>query len=212
MSIRLPLEFVSRVTRWNGESNEVIGVTLNREESEMPLYLENLDERTRRLMLDEMEYDIQRNQFHISPLLSGQGQHDYPALLREAIKNGNDETLAESLRAHRRLARAVPRRSPKGGFTIAATPDNAAEILAEGQFNRYYIRAVARRAIEDGVPEVVVYRAKPVKQPRPQSEALVESTLPADRLLEDLRSYTGDDPPGLGVPAGPNSSLSVRLP
>jgi hypothetical protein len=178
----------------------------------MALYLVNLDDRTRRLMLAEMQYDIDHHQLHISPLLSGQGQRDYPALLREAIESGDDVTLAESLRSHRRLTRAVPRRNPKGGFTIAATPGNAAEVLAEGQFNRYYIRAVARRALEDGLSEVVVYRAKPVKQPRPQSEALVESTLPAEKLLEDLRSYTGDDPPGLGVPAGPNSSLSVRLP
>jgi hypothetical protein len=178
----------------------------------MALYLENLDERTRRLMLDEMEYDVAHNQLHISPLLSGQGQRDFPALLRQAILNGDDETLAQELRKHRRLNRTVPRRRPKGGFTMAAMPENASEVLAEGQFNRYYIRAVARRAVEDGIPELVVYRAKPVKQPRPESEALVESTLPPEQLLQDLRTNTGDEQPALGVPAGPNSSLSVRLP
>ena len=36
----------------------------------MALYFENLDERTRQLMLDEMEYDVANNQLHISPFLS----------------------------------------------------------------------------------------------------------------------------------------------
>ncbi len=178
----------------------------------MPLYLENLDDRTRRLMLAEMDYDIAHNQLHISPLLSGQGQRDYPNLLRQAILEGNDATLAQALRLHRRLIRTQPRRSPKGGYSLASTPENAAEVLAEGQFNRYYIRALARRAIEDGLPALIVYRARPVRNPRPASEDLVETALPPADLLEDLRQYPGDEPTALGVPAGPNSGISVRLP
>lgn len=179
----------------------------------MALYLENLDERTRELMLDELEYDIAHNQLHISPFLSGQGQRDYPNLLREALQNGNDETLAQSLGEHRRILKTLPRRQPKaGGYSIAATPENAAQVLAESEFNRYYIRALARRAIEDGIQELVIYRAKPVTNPRPESEARVETTLSPEELLEDLRARPGDEPPTLGVPAGPNSGLSVRLP
>ena len=179
----------------------------------MALYLENLDDRTRQLMLDEMEYDIANNQLHISPFLSGQGQRDYANLLREALQSGNDETLAQSLREHRRILRTLPRRNPKaGGYSIAATPENAAQVLAESEFNRYYIRALARRAIEDDISELVVYRAKPVSNPRPESEARVETVLPPEELLEDLRTHPGDERPRLGVPSGPNSGLSVRLP
>ena len=177
----------------------------------MSLYYVNLDERTRQLMLEEVEYDIEHNQLHISPLLSGQGQQDYANLLREAIRSGSDETLAENLSARRRITRVLPRRKPKGGFSIAAAPANAAEMLAESEFNRFYIRALARRAIEDGIADLVVYRAKPVHSPRPKSEALVEATLPPQELLDDLRAHT-DEPPELGVPSGPNSGLSVRLP
>jgi len=178
----------------------------------MTLYYQNLDERTRQLMLAEMEYDIAHNQLHISPFLSGQGQRDYANLLRETMQHGNDQTLAEGLRAHRRLNRTQPRHKPSGGYALAATPDNAAELLAESEFNRYYIRALARRAIEDGISELVVYRAKPAQNPRPESEARVETTLPPEDLLADLRSHTGDEVPSLGVPSGPNSGLSVRLP
>jgi len=179
----------------------------------MALYFENLDDRTRQLMLDEMEYDIANNQLHISPFLSGQGQRDYANLLREALQNGSDETLAQNLREHRRILRTLPRRNPKaGGYSMAATPENAAQVLAESEFNRYYIRALARRAIEDNISELVVYRAKPVSTPRPESEARVETALSPEELLEDLRAHPGDERPSLGVPSGPNSGLSVRLP
>src|SRR5678809_1188639 len=137
----------------------------------MSLYFINLDDRTRQLMLEEVEYDVANNQLHISPFLSGQGQRDYANLLREALQSGNDETLAQSLREHRRILRTLPRRNPTGGYSIAATAENAAQVLAESEFNRYYIRALARRAIEDGIQELVVYRAKPVRNPRPESEA-----------------------------------------
>jgi hypothetical protein len=66
--------------------------------------------------------------------------------------------------------------------------------------------------MEDGISELVIFRAKPVTNPRPESEARVETTLPAADLLEDLRAHPGDEPPALGVPSGPNSGLSVRLP
>ena len=178
----------------------------------MALYFENLDDRTRQLMLDEMEYDIARNELHISPFLSGQGQRDYQNLLGEALQSGTDETLAQHLREHRRLLRTLPRRNPSGGYSIAATAENAAEVLAESEFNRYYIRALARRAIEDGVQELVIYRAKPVQNPRPESEARIETALSPQELLEDLRAHPGDERPTLGVPSGPNSGLSVRLP
>ena len=178
----------------------------------MTLYLENLDDRTRQLMLDELEYDIAHNQLHISPFLSGQGQRDYLELIREAIRSGTDQTLAENLRLHRRINRTQPRRQPKGGYSIASTPENAAEVLAESEFNRYYIRGLARRAIEDGIPELVIYRAKPAKNPRPESVARVETSISPQDLLDDLRAHPGDEPPALGVPSGPNSGLSVRLP
>jgi hypothetical protein len=177
----------------------------------MGLVYENLDGRTRQLMLDEMELDISQNNLTISPYLSGQGVRDYPQLLREAIEKGTDESLAAALGHQRRLLRSYTRRTPGHGYATVSVPHNAAEVIAESEFNRYYIRALALRAIENGVRELVVVRARPVQQPRPQSEALLETTLNPTEILEDLRSHPGESP-RLGVPAGPGSGLSVRLP
>jgi hypothetical protein len=177
----------------------------------MTLFLVDLDKRTRELMLAEMEYDVARNQLHISPFLSGQGQRDYPNLLREAIESGDETTLAAALNEQRRIERAMPRKQQKGGFQLVASPYTAADTVAESEFNRYYIRALCRRAIEDGIPELVVYRARPATNPRPESEALVETAVGPAELLADLRAHPGEAT-ALGIPAGPNSGISVRLP
>lgn len=178
----------------------------------MGLYLPNLDERTRTLMLNEVDYDAARQELHINPYLSGQGQRDYEQLLREAIATGDEETLAARLAEHRRIARTAHRRKPDGGYSIVTVPNNAAEMIAESEFNRYYIRALCRRALEDGVEELIVYRAKAVSEPRPASEELVETTVDAAALLQDLRQNVGDAIPEMGIPGGPNSGISVRLP
>lgn len=177
----------------------------------MTFYFPNLDERTRELMLEEVEYDEEHQQLHVSPYLSNQGLHDYPALLREAITQGDEDTLAEALNQRRRIARTAHRRLQQGGYNIVTVPSNAAELLAQDAFNRYYIRALCRRAIEDGIEELIVYRAKQVQNPRPESEALVETTVDPQALLDDLRQNI-DEEPALGIPGGPNSGISVRLP
>lgn len=178
----------------------------------MSLYLINLDERTRELMLAELDYDEERNQLHISPYLSNQGVHDYPVLLRRALSDGDPESLAAALAEQRRIARTGHRRKVAGGYTIVTVPENAAEMLANDAFNRYYIRGVARRALEEGLDEVVVYRARRAEEPRPESEELVETAVDAAALLDDLRRHTGPERPELGIPSGPNSGISVHLP
>lgn len=178
----------------------------------MSLYLINLDEQTRELMLAELDYDEERNQLHISPYLSNQGVHDYPVLLRGALAEGDPDSLADALSQQRRIARTGHRRKVAGGYSIVTIPENAAEMLANDTFNHYYIRAVARRALDEGLDEVIVYRARPVTEPRPESEQLVETAVDAAALLDDLRRHTGPDRGELGVPAGPNSGISVHLP
>ena len=65
--------------------------------------------------------------------------------------------------------------------------------------------------MEDGIPYVEVYRAKTVAEPRPESMAMIGARLGPDALLMDLRANVGVDT-ALGLPPGPNSGLSGRLP
>ena len=173
----------------------------------MRLQLANLDDRTRPYMLEELERDLSSDNLYDSPRLSAEGHAQYPMLLRSAIQSGDDGTLADSLRSL--LVAARPRRT-KGGYTMAKLPEGAEETLAEGEFNRYYARGLCLRALADGIDEVVVYRAKAVRSPRPDSQAMIGQRIPAERLLEDLRTHPGIEP-ALGLPKV-NSGLSIRLP
>jgi hypothetical protein len=175
------------------------------------LNLLHLDERTRRLMLDEIDRDVNQGTLYISPRLSNTGQQNYLTLLKQAVREHNDAWLAEQLNLHKRMRDTEQKKKPKGGYTVARVPTTAAETLAEGEFNRYYARALCRRALEDGIPEVLVYRAKWAGQPSDESEAEVGKRLDPARLLEDLQTHPGVET-ALGLPRGPNSGLSVRLP
>jgi hypothetical protein len=72
-------------------------------------------------------------------------------------------------------------------------------------------RRVGGRPVE-GFATVEVYRAKPVRTPRAGSDERVGARIDAQELLEDLRAHRGTEAPELGVPAGPGSGLSARLP
>jgi hypothetical protein len=176
----------------------------------MSLKLPLLDDRTRMLMLAEIRYDLDCNNLHISPDLSGQGIHDFPSLLKKAVKVGNEESLANELDQKARIARTTHRRRPNDGFAIVNIPANAAKMIAEDAFNRYYIRAVCLRAIADGADNVLVYRAKPVNDPRTYSEELNETAVDPTDLLLDLRANTGEATE-MGIPGGPNSGISVYI-
>jgi hypothetical protein len=177
----------------------------------MGLKLDNLDDRTRALMVAEIDRDIAANRLYLSPRLNGKGQVEYPSLIKQASFDRSDTWLSQQLRVNHLLNPVEQRRRPKGGFTMVRVPETAPDTLAEGELNRYYIRAVCVRAIEDGIESVEVYRAKAVAAPRRESQMLIGEMVDPHTLLADLRTNTGVDT-ALGLPGGPNSGLSVRLP
>jgi hypothetical protein len=162
-------------------------------------------------MLAEVESDIARGALYLSPRLSQRGRLEYAALLRQSVIGYDDRWLADSLRAGERVLTEEQRRKPSGGYTTAKVPVTAPDTLAEGEFNRYYVRGLCLRAIEDGITELVVYRAKQVASPRRESEAKIGTRVAAHALLEDIRTHPGIDT-ALRLPPGPNSGLSVCLP
>ena len=177
----------------------------------MGLNYTNLDERTRKLMLVEIERDIAANTLFLSDNLNPRGRTDYPNLIRNASIHGSDMTLAADI-GSRLNTHEKPRRLKSGKLSKhPVMRSNAHEMLAEGEFNRFYIRAICLRAIADGISEVVVYRAKSVQHARSESERKIGQPVPVEPLLRDLREHPGVDT-ALGLPPGPNSGLSVQLP
>jgi len=173
------------------------------------LNLVDLDSETRRWMLEELKHDIGEHKLYLSKRFTTAGERDYPELLRKAIQSHNEDWLAAQLRLAGRINEME--QSQRGGKTFEKrVPVNAAETLAEGEFNRFYLRGLCRRALDEGQAAVVVYRAKFVSQPRLESEQMIGKALDPQTLLRDLRENVGVDT-ALGLPPGPNSGLSGKL-
>lgn len=175
----------------------------------MGLELADLDDTTRQHMLTELEHDLQTDNLYFGKYLSDTGREQYPGLLRKAIESGTDDSLAASLEAPGIFLSHHQRRKPAGGVTQAKVPTTAHTMLAEGEFNRFYLRGLCARATATH-QKIEIYRARASSQPRPESEALIGSHLDPADLLDDLRMNTGVDT-ALGLPSGPNSGLSGRI-
>lgn len=164
----------------------------------------NLDQDTRNEMDVEICNDITNKQLYLSSRLSGIGIADYPDLLKKSVYHYDDRWLAEQLTQKNRLLQVE--QTARG---VRKIPFNAATMLAEGEFNRYYMRGLCRIAIINNV-NVEVYRAKPVDISRILSEHKIGQIVDPKILLHDLRINIGVDT-ALGLPAGPNSGLSIKL-
>ncbi len=162
-------------------------------------------------MLDELERDLRAGTLYLSPRLSARGRADYAGLLRAALTSGDDAYLAQSLRAQGRMKTMEIRQKRNGEAVVVNIPARAPETLAAGEFNRYYMRGLCRRALADGIAELIVYRARKVRAPRPGSEAVIGVGVDPLSLLDDLRTSPGVVP-AFGLPGGSNSGISVRLP
>lgn len=175
----------------------------------MSFRFENLDARTRELMLEEVEHDVQQSCLYMSKRFSPIGQLAYLPALRDAVRSGNERTLAHAILVGGMLdSRELSHR--KGRVFWKDVPVDAHLTLAEGEFNRFYLRALCRRAMDEGHEQLEVYRAKDVYSPRAMSEMRLGAFVDASRFLRDLRTHVGVET-ALGLPA-PNSGLSARIP
>ena len=174
----------------------------------MPLQYQNLDPTTRRYAIDELDADLASDAFHASERLRPTAVADYQHLLRESLRYYDDLWLEQ--RASDLLVDFETRQTRSGGQTTAKIPEMASRMLAEGDFNRYYMRGVALRAIEEGRQVVEVYRGRLSLEPRPDSAEAEGQRLPAKEVLDYLRGTTNVAPGEVRL-GRPNSGLSVRL-
>lgn len=174
----------------------------------MPLSYDSLDPTTRRYMLDELDRDLSTGAFITSERVRPTNIAEYQKLLHDALRYYDDLWLEE--RVNDMLVDFEPRHTPSGGVTTARLPTGAARMLAEGDFNRYYMRGVCRRASDEGRPEVEVYRARLSLEPRPESSGLEGTRVNAEELLSELRRLSPETLTTARL-GRPNSGLSVRL-
>lgn len=170
----------------------------------MSFDFQNLNNETRSKMLDEINHDISNKNLYYSKRFSQKGIDDYPDLLIKHVEDGDEVSLGDELNKGGRFnSMEQTARGPK------KVPINAHETLSEGEFNRFYTRALCLIAIETN-KKLEVYRAKEVSSARSESHNKIGDIVDPQSVLKDLRANIGVDT-ALGLPSGPNSGLTVKL-
>ncbi|MEP7135666.1 MAG: hypothetical protein ABI904_12105 [Chloroflexota bacterium] len=173
--------------------------------------LVNLDDITRKYMLEEITSDIKANKLYRSKRLTSNGLSDYERLLHEAVEKYDADWLALQLKEGGRMAALETSHSKTGRPIVKHTPASDHITLADGEFNYYYVRGLCRRAIDENVEYLEVYRAKEVMQQRAQSSVAIGSKVNPKELLDDLRVEIGLRGKRFGICSGPNSGISIRF-
>ncbi len=99
-------------------------------------------------------------------LLRPEAHGDYAGLLRQAAVEHDDGWLADTIRRGGMMKTHTERATPSGGMTLVKVGANAPDMLAEGEFNRFYMRGLCARALAEGIDKLVIERAKDVANPR----------------------------------------------
>lgn len=175
----------------------------------MSFVLSHLDATTRNLMLAEIDDDVSASRLYLSLRLSPQGVRLYEGLLRESARSHHPDWLATELQRQGCIVDQEQRKLKDGRIISAKTPSNAAQILADGEFNRFYARAVCMLAVGQG-RKVRICRGKQVNDPRPESEAVIGQVFDPVSVVFDLRAASGLEA-GLALHVGANSGLTLEL-
>ena len=116
------------------------------------MIFEELNEATRRFMVDEFEAEERGGSPFRGKGLTPAGLVVVPDLIRQAILQGNNDTLADSLCTwdywlrFDRIGRRV-------------NLEHAAKRLGQSEFSTWYVRGLARKLLEEGIQSCQIYRA-----------------------------------------------------
>lgn len=143
----------------------------------------NFDNDTRFIMVSELVRDIENGLFYEPSSLKSSYITRYKELLRKCFEYGTVEGL------ERTLVSSLFKDKNKSGRKISS---NITTLLAFSDFNRYYMRAILVRAIDEN-KSVCVYRAKQSLNERQESKIVItqcyfDKSMLA-QMLKILRDY-----------------------
>lgn len=168
----------------------------------------NLNEEIRSIMTNVIEQLQMNNEIYFSTRFNEIGKKLWVSLLKEAVKSHDEHWLAFEIEAKSLMKEFEGSKTPLGGYTIRHVPHTASETLADGQFNRIYMIAIATYALKTGKNFLTIYRAKQSSAPRPESKLLEGKTILASEVIEQLSTNNTSFKSEI---LKPNSGLSVKL-
>lgn len=122
-----------------------------------------LDDITRKFILNEYEAEQHSGNPYISQHLSKAGKQIFPELMKNAILSGDAESLEMSLKYPKYWNEKEE--YTRNGITRERkiNVDQAAERLAFAEFNTWYVRGLTKRLLSEGIEKCQIYRAKDAK-------------------------------------------------
>lgn len=169
----------------------------------------NLDNDVRQAMLAAIAEAERTGNIYYSARFNDAGRREWLSLFKEAASTYNEHWLAYQLEAKKLMKDFEMAQTPSGGYTTKHVPHTAAETMAEGQFNRFYILGLCLYARAKGIQTLTIYRGKTVANSRGESENLIGTSLPISELENQLKETSNSFKSAL---CKPNSGLSVKLP
>jgi hypothetical protein len=170
---------------------------------------ENLDDATRSSMLEAIEEGESTGNIYHSTRFNQDGNDQWLTLLKQAAQKFNEHWLAYQLESNGLMKDSESAVKLSGGYTTKHVPHTASETIAEGQFNRFYILGLCKRARAEGITHLEIYRAKERFDPRPESQALIGTLLSIDEVESQLTLTNASFKSQL---VKPNSGLCVKSP
>ena len=127
-----------------------------------------LDDTTRKCMLEEFKKEETNGKPYRSPLLTAKGLEQFPILMEKAItqQDGNEVTLAKDLNNSSYWVPTTVSHRKGIPYTKTVNPDPASKRLAITEFNTWYVKGLAKKLIDEGITECEIYRAESADQPR----------------------------------------------
>lgn len=179
----------------------------------MGLNYTQLNETTRRFMMQEW---AQGGHF-LHPRLNEAGRARWMSLLRDALQYHTDVWLERELIRRNCFVATEYLKSTMGGKTVtrAINREQIAKALAEGEFNRFYLRGLCLAAKTKGYTHLIVTQGRILPGTVPQGRDYVGAPVEAAPLLQTLRASTFKQiDTALGAPEGLTSPayLCARLP
>ncbi len=170
---------------------------------------ENLNDETREHIVEALREAETSGNLYYGPHLKESARERFAALLKEAAEGHDGHWLGEQLNRQELMNKTEKHRTKAGKEVIQKMPAEAAENLAEGQFNRFYMLGLCEWAEFNGVTHLQVYRAKKLESPRPEAEYMVGKLIPVDDIESQLKER---DQSLYSMLADASAGLSVRIP
>jgi hypothetical protein len=180
----------------------------------MTMHFEELDDSTQTYMLRQFEAEEQSGQPYRGRRLTSTGRAAWPTLMRQAIVRGSEQSLIAALcqPLYWDLRETIRRNDTT--YVRTSNLQQKAYWLGLTEFNVWYVRGLARKLLDERVPDCEIYRAQEPLGGKAEWCSVFEGRVVSTQAIYEGHRAHYWPPPGnphaLMVPFGPACHHTIR--